>query len=341
MTSSDDNESLDGDPTVDNQDEEEENEDEENEDKENEGEENEDEENEQDEENEEDNASDDQENSDSSSEEDSSSDDDDDDDESKEDGKVAAATTEDGHQLSAYELQRLERIRRNKEYLASLGLEKNKPRPQKTQPARKKRDNVKPARRSSLGRSTKANPISYSENPTPRWQKSTPGDADGSATQAVASVAPAIAMPTKKLPRMDRFIYDEFKRIGAEVKQSLKTAKRNMREADIAYRYAKKKAERYERKQKRENEYKRLVQDIERERNVLGCTAKEMLQHVDSRMYEIESALRMFDHRFHQHANLTKWAEQQAENSRKMEIIDAMDRFPKALKVRMVVRECK
>ena len=57
-----------------------------------------------DEENKEENASDEQDSRGSSSDEESSSDDDA---ESKEDGKVAAATAKDGHQLSAYELQRL------------------------------------------------------------------------------------------------------------------------------------------------------------------------------------------------------------------------------------------
>ena len=93
-----------------------------------------------DKENEEENASDEQDSRGSSSDEESSSNDDA---ESKEDGKVAAATAEDIHQLSAYELQCLERIQRNKDYLAS--------------------------------RTTKAKPISYSKNPTPRWQKATSG----------------------------------------------------------------------------------------------------------------------------------------------------------------------
>ena len=63
-----------------------------------------------DEDNKEENASDEQDSRGSSSDEESSSDDDA---ESKEDGK------ENGHQFSAYELQCLECIRRNKEYLAS------------------------------------------------------------------------------------------------------------------------------------------------------------------------------------------------------------------------------
>ena len=84
-----------------------------------------------DKENKEENASDERDSRGSSSDEESSSDDDA---ESKEDGKVA--TAEDGHQPSAYELQCLECIRRNKEYLAS--------------------------------RTTKAKPISYSKKPTPR-----------------------------------------------------------------------------------------------------------------------------------------------------------------------------
>ena len=271
MTSCDDDECKDVDPTVNDQDEGEDDDDDDEE---------------------EENASDEEDSRGSNSDEESSSDDDD---ESKEDGKeVAAATTEDGHQLSAYELQRLERIRRNKEYLASLGLEKNKPRLQKPQPARKKRDSVKVAPRSSLSRTTKAKLISYSENPTPRWQKATSGDA--SATQSVTSET---TQRKKKQPRMERFIYDEFKRIEADVKRSFKIANRNMREADIAYRYASKKAERYEKEQKRALVYKQITEKMELERKVLGCTAREMLLQVDSQMYEIQNAIRAFDQRFH------------------------------------------
>lgn len=37
-----------------------------------------------------------------------------------------------------------------------------------------------------------------------------------------------------------------------------------------------------------------------------------------------------------EHPNsMAEWAKQQEENRRKMEIIDAMDRFPRALKVRV------
>ena len=92
-----------------------------------------------DKENEEENASDERDSRGSSSDEESSSDDNA---ESKEGGKVA--TAEDGHQLSAYELQCLERIRRNKEY-------------------------------QQASQTTKAKPISYSKNPTPRWQTATSG----------------------------------------------------------------------------------------------------------------------------------------------------------------------
>ena len=68
------------------------------------------------------------------------------------------------------------------------------------------------------------------------------------------------------------------------MKRLLNTVKQNMREANIAYCYARKKAEQYERMQ-RELEYKWSVEDMERERKVLGYKAKEMLQQADSHMY--------------------------------------------------------
>ena len=207
----------------------------------------------------------------------------------------AAATDEHGHPLSAYELQRLERIRRNKEYLASLGLEKNKPSmalkaKKKTTPARKKRPDVK--RRSSISRASKTKAISYSER----------RDKEDAATATAVSKA---AVPWKRpkenrAARMERFIYDEFKRIGADQKRTLKRAQKNVRAADVEYRIAKQRAERYERRRRKELEMKQLLEQLEQERRILGgCTARGMLQEVDSRMYEICMAIRSFDERFH------------------------------------------
>lgn len=231
----------------------------------------------------------------SSSEGDSSSDDDSDDDEKPASQQVAAAPAAvgpDGHPLSAYELQRLERIRRNKEYLASLGLEKNKEAMAAKKPAKKpnpksrKRPDIK--RRSSISRASKEKAVTYSESTK-----------DKEAASAGEKKEPWVRKKENRAVRMERFIHDEFRRIGKEQRRHLKRAKKNVRAADVEYRIAKQRAERYEKKRRKQLGYAQSAERMEEERRALGgYTAKEMLQEVDIRMYEIYQAIRMFDARF-------------------------------------------
>lgn len=273
---------------------------------------------------------------DSGSEEESSSEDESDDEDSKPAAAGASQLSEDGHQLSAYELQRLERIRRNKEYLASLGLEEEKARLQKpTAPKKRKKGNPKPElkRRSSISRRTKAKDINYSGIPHARWENDAPGDdGDNRPIAPIRSKHKASQGQKGRKQRMERFIYIEFQKIQADIKRDFRRAKRNMREADVAYRYAKNKADRYERKKKRELETKRFMAEYGEELKVLGCTAKQMLQQLESHMNEIQLSLGAFDERFRWQRNMAQWNSQQEENTRKMEIIDALERFPLALK---------
>ena len=74
-------------------------------------------------------------------------------------------TTEDGRPLSEYELLRLERMKRNREYLSLLGLDNDtaqqQPSRKRVKPIRKKENTVIVERRSSITRRTKLQPIQY------------------------------------------------------------------------------------------------------------------------------------------------------------------------------------
>jgi hypothetical protein len=230
--------------------------------------------------------------SDSSDDDDSSSEEDSDEEEPSSQNVASTptvVTTEDGHTLSAYEVQRLERIRRNKEYLASLGLEKNKPKkpaPKKPKPARRKPPDIK--RRSSISRASKEK-VTYSERKKDKEE-------DDSKKEAKE---PWKRPKEDRSKRMERFIHDEFRRIGKEQRHHLKRAKKNVRAADVEYRIAKQRAERYDKKRAKQLEYQKSIELIQEERRALGGkTAKEMSQEVNSRWYEIAMAIRNFDERF-------------------------------------------
>jgi hypothetical protein len=199
---------------------------------------------------------------------------------------------EDGHALSAYEIQRLERIRRNKEYLASLGLEKNNEAisaaKKKKKPARKKQPDIK--RRSSISRASKEKVVTYSERK------------ENEKKEATDTNKPKEQWKRKKEnrgARMERFIHDEFRRIGKEQKVHLKRAQTNVRKADVEFRIAKQKAERFEKKQRRQLEYLQSEERSRLEQQCLGgFTARRMLQEIDSRAEEIRMALKEFDQKF-------------------------------------------
>lgn len=293
----------------------------------------------------------------------SSDDDDDDDDSSNQEEEQKVVIGEDGHALSAYEIQRLERIRRNKEYLVSLGLEKNKEamaaakkKKKKSAPARKKQPDIK--RRSSISRASKEKVVTYSE----RSDKDKKEPADTNKPQE-----PWTRKKESRGARMERFIHDEFRRIGKEQKVHLKRAQANVRKADVELRIAKQRVERFEKKQRRQLEYLQSAERSRKEQQSLGgLTARQMLQEIDTRSEEIRMALQEFDQKFgvsfwcrivccllqrifyiiltlcfpqspssQEDGNMAEWAKQQEEKRKKMELIDAMDRFPRALKVRI------
>jgi len=241
---------------------------------------------------------------------DDSSSSDEDDESSSDDGDEGthrpAHVTEDGRKLSAYEIMRLERIKRNREKLAMLGLQGKEgggvlgKKPVDPRKDNKQKKSKSPAqKRSSLSRRTKAKSVNYAEPPT---SVASLLKADKEEKKKAAKDKPAKPSREPKTKdrseRMDKWIHLEFKRIKGQKTQCLKQAKRNVRLAEREIKYWKGRAEKWQRRHKRKQEAEKVVKEFERERDVLGKSAKELLQEIDGRMPELIEVAECYDNKF-------------------------------------------
>eukprot|EP00977_Amphora_coffeiformis_P008882 scaffold2013_cov139-Amphora_coffeaeformis.AAC.2 len=265
-------------------------------------------------------------------EEDDSSDDDEDDESS-----VKKVLTEDGREISEYEMLRLERIRRNKEKLAALGLEgqhgggvlgeKKKSAKKKKKP-RPSIEHTGP-KRSSLSRRSKGKITHYAaELPSVRQllQGTTAVKKEKSEKKQKKSKDPS--------ERMDRVLHDEFRRIRSEKKTILRQAERDNRAATKEVKYWKNQVQISKRRELREQKRQVLqVHKREEEKEVLGGkTARQMLQEVDKRMPELLQAAEKYDEKYEAEARLRERELQRFEMEERMKTIDALERYPKILK---------
>jgi hypothetical protein len=125
------------------------------------------------------------------------------------------------------------------------------------------------------------------------------------ATETVAAASTekteaAPASPAKKkrktAERMEQFIYREFGRIKSGKNQSLKQAERNVRAAEKEVKYWGKLVTVWEKQQQRKLEAEKQKQEEELQRELLGGKSlKEFLQEIDSRMPEIQEAVKSYD----------------------------------------------
>lgn len=215
------------------------------------------------------------------------------------DEKAPVHTTADGHEISEYEMLRLERIKRNRDYLAQLGLEGALGKKRPVQKKKKKIVQVEPnERRSSLSRRSKERSINYL-------------DSSASITQLVKDENRGKGRP-KKPPgekknkamnqRCPRFIYDEFKGVSRHAKMILKQAKRDVRRAEKEIKFWRKRAEIFAKKEKarlemekRRMEIERIMREQKEERDLLGGTMKELLREVDTRASDLILAASRYD----------------------------------------------
>lgn len=183
-------------------------------------------------------------------------------------------TDEFGRELSAYEIMRLERIRRNQEKLAELGLERTLKMPTEE---RKKKTRKRPfhhethetsLRRQTISRRSKIKGVNYSD--------------DVNLLKPFNKVN--ITKPTRKKntnQTVPLFIYKEMKQVTSNRRHALKTAEKYHRFAEVEYRYAKRQADIFIRKEKRR-------QTAEKNKVILP-----LLQEVESRQWDISMARNM------------------------------------------------
>lgn len=240
---------------------------------------------------EEEDGNDDMNDSDSSSDDSSNSDDDD-----EEGGESQPSVIiKDGRELSEYEIKRLERIRKNKEYLKQLGLEgdngvlgsrpttKKKKKPASSAPVPvKKRSSRRAARKKVDYSEPSATIASLLRAEEPKKKDDDKG-------------------PRKsrdKANRLERFIYDEFKSIASRKKNLVREAERYVRAAEKEVKFWTRMVEKEERRERRKQEGGSLYTKKDEEIELIGCTLRELLQEVDSRMPELIEAAEKYDDEF-------------------------------------------
>lgn len=223
--------------------------------------------------------------------------------------------SEDGRTLSAYEMQRLERIKRNREYLAQLGLVgKDGGKIHRNQKKRKKhpkKDLSSAVRRSSLSRKTKVKSVRYREPSNAAWdffhvkdkQESTndpslvnPASSQQAENDILVTKEPH-SRPESSFNRnygekRDKIVFFEFKHIGSSKTQALRLAKRNFRAAENEAKYWQRLVNRWERRVEVQN---RNGTETKIQAALASKTAKELLHEIDGQMPEIIAALRHYD----------------------------------------------
>lgn len=214
---------------------------------------------------------------------------------------VSMETTESAHEssdsdsgadndgLSDYEKLRLERIRRNQEYLSRLGLEeqKDKLRPQKR--ARKKKDEstvpeeTSQQRKASLRRKTEQ--VRYSDVSI--------REILGRKTRAPESQSRKRKPERDVQHRMERFIYREFQRMQAERNTSQKQIELLIRRIEKETAFWKKLVEQNE---SREQLSQTRRSELEAERAIFGgLTLRQLLKQIDQRFPELIQAAKDYD----------------------------------------------
>jgi hypothetical protein len=203
--------------------------------------------------------------------------------------KADVVTTSDGRVLSEYELLREERIRRNREYLASLGLERPVDESVTRQQRRNKRRPVQVKQRASQ-RERKS--VDYTERKATLAsivrEFRTP---NVKAKPRKREPKPTESQKEKKDTRMERFIYREFQSVQAHKNHVLKQAEKDLRAAKREVKYWSKLVEKAENREKRREESSQHAEH--------GLTLREILREIDNRTSELVDAVGRYDEEMH------------------------------------------
>ena len=220
---------------------------------------------------------------------------DDDDQSDNDDDSSDSDSDEDGGGLSSYERKRLERIKRNQERLASLGLEQNKVAAMKakataaaTTPKKKQgKPKVVPVQRSRLSRRTKA-AVSYASE-APRWAEQLPSP---------KKRKKQVINPNSAKHRMERFIFDEFRHIESARRTNPRNTEKYLRWAENEVNYARRELESKQKKLRRQQEVDDAVLALHQDRRNFGGSLRELLMDIDRRMSDIITGIRQYDEIF-------------------------------------------
>lgn len=242
-------------------------------------------------------------------------------------------TDEYGRELSAYEIMRLERIRRNQAYLAQLGLEEGKSnvtqsiqreKEEKKKERQKKKEMMEDVvieRRQSRARKSKAKEVDYSgdflkgifkqQQPKEKKVKKEGGEVEKTRRKE-----------KKRSEMVPRFIYREFEHIKKCRNKAVANGKRLVKAAELECRIARRKVDKHQQQMKRK---------MEREERQMTLHTKKLLQpiveEIDSRRGELLKAKKDFD----------AWVEMSSKKSNvdhevmMKQVEDAKIKFPLAL----------
>jgi hypothetical protein len=214
--------------------------------------------------------------------------------------KSSEPTDEFGRPLSAYEILRLERIKRNQAYLAKLGLEADaKTGKSKTllgdevpkKPKRKPKEKIEfhIQRRSRSARKTKSKEIDYTEKPVKQRADLLPGKSkQPKEKKEPKPKKPKSEKQQKREDRLPLFLYQEFRRIATTRNKNLRTAEKLNRAAENEVRIARRTvdnlARRYAKKKERESRSDLLpiVQDVDKNKSKIAKTLVKMDKSIES-----------------------------------------------------------
>jgi hypothetical protein len=224
----------------------------------------------------------------------------------------AAVVNEEGRRLSQYEVQRLERIKRNRQYLEQLGLEGEMAIASMDKPKRRRRRKKAEilsaeatiAPRETISRRSKMKKVSYAEPRTSvrdlfrqadkQMKLESGGDGPNTAMKSEKSDKDETDMVSHQehlrkmkslTERMDQTIFIEFKRIKAQKRLVVKTATRHFRAAQKEVKFWNKLLPAWERHSAQQEERSQLG----------GKSAKELLAVMDKRMPAIVRAIKRYD----------------------------------------------
>jgi len=203
-----------------------------------------------------------------------------------------AEESDDQYELSEYERMRLERIQRNREYLARLGLEGKEGEGVLGRGGNKKRKKKKKV---------------DDQKPPPEPTRSVPSRSSKTkARESISAPEPTIqslivkkkkSKPKKDVNnRMDKWIHQEFRRLQGRKTQALKQAERDVRAAQREIKYWTVLRDKKRNKSTTTDNTRKMYQT--EKALLLGRTSRQFLREVDQRANELIEACELYDDEF-------------------------------------------